>query len=119
MTNPLKGEVEVKLGKETYPCRLTIESLIKIETELDSGILQLTQKIANAEMKVSELSVVLHYALRGGGKDINLKDVYSIIQTAGIMDASIAVANLLSLTLSDPNADEDEKKKDEKQEKVA
>ena len=35
------------------------------------------------------------------------------------MDASIAVANLLSLTLSDPNADEDEKKKDEKQEKVA
>ena len=37
MTNPLKGEVEVKLGKETYQCRLTIKSLIKIETELKSS----------------------------------------------------------------------------------
>lgn len=119
MTNPMKGEVEVKLGKETYPCRLTIDSLIKIETELDSGILQLTQKIANAEMKVTELSVVLRYAIRGGGKDVSEKDVHNIIQNAGLIDASTAVANLLTLVLSDPNVDEDEKKKDEKQEKVA
>ena len=35
MTNPLKGEIEIELGGETYKCRLTIDSLVKIEDELD------------------------------------------------------------------------------------
>ena len=34
MANPLKGEVEVKLGSETYKCRLNIDALCRIEDEL-------------------------------------------------------------------------------------
>ena len=30
MANPLKGEIPLKLGKETYKCRLTIDSLVRI-----------------------------------------------------------------------------------------
>jgi hypothetical protein len=37
MTNPLKGQIEVTLGSETYKARLTIDSLVKIEDELDTG----------------------------------------------------------------------------------
>ena len=109
MTNPLKGQVEVSLGTETYKCRLTIDSLIKIENDLDIGILGLASKMATANVRIYELSVVLRYALRGGGNDIDEKELFKIIENAGIVDTSKAVANLLTDVLSDPN----EKKKQE------
>ena len=37
MANPLKGEIPLTLGKETYKCRLTIDALVRIEDELDKG----------------------------------------------------------------------------------
>ena len=45
MTNPLKGEIEIELGGESYKCRLTIDSLVKIEEELDKGIIELATDI--------------------------------------------------------------------------
>ena len=46
MANPLKGEIPLTLGKETYKCRLTIDALVRIEDELDKGILELATAIA-------------------------------------------------------------------------
>ena len=107
MTNPLKGQVEVSLGTETYKCRLAIDSLVKIENELDMGILGIATKMGNADVRIYELSVVLRYALRGGGNDIDQKEIFKIIEDAGIVSSSKAVAQLLADVLSDPN----EKKK--------
>jgi hypothetical protein len=107
MTNPMKGQVEVSLGIETYKCRLTIDSLIKIENELDMGILAIATKMSNANVRIYELSVVLRYALRGGGNDLDQKELFKIIENAGIVDTSKAVAQLLADVLTDPN----EKKK--------
>ena len=73
MTNPLKGEIEIELGGETYKCRLTIDSLVKIEDELDAGILELASNIAEAKVRLRTLIVVLRYALRGGGNDFDEK----------------------------------------------
>lgn len=112
MTNPMKGQVEVSLGIETYKCRLTIDSLIKIENELDMGILAIATKMSNANVRIYELSVVLRYALRGGGNDLDQKELFKIIENAGIVDTSKAVAQLLADVLSDPN----EKKKQEEAE---
>ena len=46
MTNPLKGEIEIELGGESYKCRLTIDSLVKIEDELNLGILEIASNIS-------------------------------------------------------------------------
>ena len=112
MTNPLKGQVEVQIGTETYPCRLTIDSLIKIETELGRGVLQIASQMAQADVRINDLSVVLNYALRGGGNDFNRRKIYQLIEGAGIVSASAAVASLLTDVLSDPN----EKKKQDTEE---
>ena len=61
MTNPLKGQIEVTLGSETYKCRLTIDRLVKIEDELDTGILELAQNIAQAKVRIRTLLV--YYAM--------------------------------------------------------
>ena len=112
MTNPLKGQIEVTLGSETYKCRLTIDSLVKIEDELDQGILELAQNISQAKVRIRTLLVVLRHALRGGGNDFDEKQVGQIISDIGIVSASTEVAKLLVATLNDNDSDEEDKKKE-------
>ena len=107
MTNPLKGEIEIEIGGETYKCRLTIDSLVKIEDELNAGILELASDIAEAKVRMRTLITVLRYALRGGGNDFDDKKIKQILSTTGIIEASTVVANLLASTLSDPEANEE------------
>tara|TARA_R100000734_G_C3319162_1_gene114473 strand:+ start:3103 stop:3447 length:345 start_codon:yes stop_codon:yes gene_type:complete len=111
MTNPLKGQIEVTLGSETYKCRLTIDHLVKIEDELDVGVLELAQQIAQAKVRIRTLIVVLKYALRGGGNDYDDRKVGQIISDVGIVVASTEVAKLLVSTLNDNDSDEEDKKK--------
>tara|TARA_Y100001951_G_C11133973_1_gene179775 strand:+ start:166 stop:516 length:351 start_codon:yes stop_codon:yes gene_type:complete len=113
MTNPLKGEVNIELGSETYKARLNIDALVKIETELDQGILKLASRISQADVRISELIVVLKAALRGGGNNLQDKDVGRIITDIGIVQASTEVAKLLATTLSDPEEREEQEGKQE------
>lgn len=110
MTNPLKGQITIKLGGTDYQCRLTVDSIIKIEEELDNGILKITQRISDADIRMKEMSVILLYALRGGGNNFQAKDVNKIIQSTGLINCSAAVANLLVATLNDDSGESDEKK---------
>ena len=103
MANPMKGEVEVTLGDNTYKTRLTVDSLIKIEEETGKGIVILAQRMAEADIKLSDISTILRYALRGGGNDFDNKKIYQIISEVGIIEATKVVANLITDTLSDPN----------------
>ena len=112
MTNPIKGQIEVTLGSETYKARLTIDSLVKIEDELDTGILELAQNIALAKVRIRTLLVVLRHALRGGGNDFDDKKIKEIITDIGIVSASTEVAKLLVSTLNFSDSDEEDKKKE-------
>ena len=112
MTNPLKGQTLVNLGGKDYTCRLTVDAIIKIETELDKGILGITQRLSEADVRVGELAVILLYALRSGSNDVSMDDVKKIIQSAGIVNTCSAVASLLVTTMSDPEAEESNSKKD-------
>ena len=111
MTNPLKGQIEVTLGSQTYKCRLTIDSLVRIEDELDTGILELAQNIAQAKVRIRTLLVVLRHALRGGGNDFDDKKIGQIISEVGIVVASTEVAKLLAATLTDNDSEEEVDKK--------
>ena len=107
MKNPLRGEVKVELGSETYKARLNIDALVRIETELNQGILMLASRISRADVRISELIVILKSALRGGGNDLTDKDIGRIITDIGIVKASTEVAKLLATTLSDPEEKEE------------
>ena len=114
MANPLKGEIPLTLGKETYKCRLTIDALVRIEDELDKGILELATAIAEAKVRIRTLIVVLKHALRGGGNDLQHNDVIKIVEDTGIVKATSAVANLLAKTLTDDSEETTDEGKLEK-----
>ena len=52
MVNQLRGERAIKLGEETFNCKLNFDSLVRIENALDTPILKLAEKISNAELKI-------------------------------------------------------------------
>ena len=52
-------------------------------------------------------------ALRGGGNDLQRKDVVNIVQEAGIVKATAAVANLLAKSLTDDSEEATDEGKQE------
>ena len=110
MMNPLKGEVPLELNGETYKCRLTIDSLVQIEEELGLGIIEIVTELSNAKVRIKWLLVILYHALRGGGNDFDDKKIKQILTEAGVAPATIAIARMVSSTLTDQNSDEGVKK---------
>ena len=110
MMNPLKGEVELELGGKTYTTRLTIDALVRIETALDKGIIEIVNDLSNAKTRINWLMVVLLQALRGGGNDFKDNDVKEILTKEGVASATVKVAQMLAGALTDIDSDEDVKK---------
>jgi hypothetical protein len=113
MANPLKGEVTLNLAGKDYKARLTIDAIMQIEDACDCGIIKLATKMGEADIRMSEILHVLLPALRGGGNDIQRTDVLKIVQEAGIVKSTAAVANLLAKSLTDDSEEEADEGKQE------
>ena len=70
-------------------------------------ILQIAQKVSEANLKATEISYILYTAIKGGGKDITEKQVSDIIWKVGFVDAIRSVGEIISMALS---SGENEKK---------
>ena len=105
-TNKLKGEILLNLAGKDYKARLTMNAIMQIETACNSGILKLATRMSEADIRMTEIIEVLLPALRGGGNDLNKQDVIKIVEQAGIVKSTTAVANLLAQTLTDDSQEE-------------
>lgn len=110
MMNPLKGEVELELGGKTYTTRLTIDALVRIETALDKGVIEIVNELTNARVRINWLMIILLHALRGGGNDLKDADIKEILTKEGVASATVKVAQMLAGALTDIESDEDVKK---------
>ncbi len=113
MANPLKGEITVQLADKDYKCRLTVDAIMQIEDACDCGVIKLATKMSEGDIRLNEIINVLTPALRGGGNDLQRKDVVNIVQEAGIVKATAAVANLLAKSLTDDSEEATDEGKQE------
>ena len=111
--NKHKGEVRVVLGGKEYKARLTVNSIIAIEDAVDMGIIKLAQKMSEGDVRLSHVISVLTPALRGGGNDLQANDVVELVQRTGLVNSIKAVAELLTVSLSD-NSEERTQKRESK-----
>jgi hypothetical protein len=58
MANPARAEVDLTLGDVTHKLRLTYEAIAEIE-DTCSSLFDLSQRLSEGKIKLSELSVVL------------------------------------------------------------
>jgi len=112
MTNPLKSQFELNLGKQTYKARLTVEALMQIEKSVGCGVIKLATRMADGDISINDVIAVLLPAIRGGGNDIEEKDLHKIMSQVGVVECTRAVAELLANTLrvTDEEDEESEKK---------
>lgn len=116
MANPLKAQVNITLGDTDYKARLTIDAIIQIEEKVGCGIIKLATRMGDADIRMVDLLSVLTPALRGGGNNIQEKEVKKIVSEVGIVATAKAVAELLAASLQPPEEEgeeEGEKKKEE------
>jgi ribosomal protein L7/L12 len=108
MANKNRGEVEVELGDQTYPTRLNLDGISRIENDLNMSIVQAAQRLSEGAMQIDQLTVILNRALKGGGNKVEVKDVKKIIWDAGLAEAMKAVGEILSGVLGVSDEDDDE-----------
>ena len=113
MANPLKGQIEAELAGQTYKARLTMESIMGIETTLGTSLLKTATQMAEGDVGVTQIINILHPALRGGGNDLSIKDVMQIVEKAGIVKSTVAISSILSKTLNADAGEDSEKKPEE------
>mgnify|MGYP003147944899 FL=1 len=111
MANPMKGQIKVKLGDKEYNARLTIDAIMQIEDAVGCGIIKLATKMADADIRMSDVVTVLLYALRGGGKDFQESDIKKIVQNTGIVESTAAMSTLIAQSLSSDSEEKEGKKK--------
>jgi hypothetical protein len=113
MANKLKGESTLNLAGKDYKARLTINAIMQIEDACNMGIIKLAQNMSEGDIRLSQIISVLTPALRGGGNNLQEKDIINIVQDAGIVKATTAVASLLASSLTDDSEEEADEGKQE------
>lgn len=96
MTNPHRGEVNVSLAGQTYKTKLNLDAIARVETQLGRSIVKVAQRLAEGDMTTNEIAIILHKAIRGGGTNIDLKEVNALIWDAGLADAMKAVGEVIA-----------------------
>jgi len=114
MANPLKAQVDITLGGTDYKARLTIDAIIQIEEKVGCGIIKLATRMGDADIRMADLLSVLTPALRGGGNNIQEKEVKKIVSEVGIVATAQAVAELLAASLQPPKEEGDEEEEAQK-----
>jgi hypothetical protein len=113
MSNLQKGIHNVNLAGKDYQTRLTLDSIVEIEQATGTGIIKLCQRMAESDISITDIILVLNKGLRGGGNDVQEKDTKKIIEKAGIIESTRAVATMLTASLTTDSDEEGTKKNEE------
>jgi hypothetical protein len=103
--NPKRGELKIKLGKNEYSGKVTLEVIQRIETALDMGIIQIAQSASNGSLKLTEMIFILTPVIKAGNNETSEKEIGQSLWQGGVADGMKAVANIVSVTLG---SEEDE-----------
>ena len=93
---------------------MTVDSLIRIETALGQSIVQLTTKLSEGHLSLSETSFIIHSAMKGGGSDIKDNEVSQLIYESGLAEGMRVCGELLANVLQGGQR-ETEKKQEEQE----
>jgi|TARA_Y100000015_G_C2325928_1_gene58890 hypothetical protein len=114
MVNPQRGELQVKLGKELLKARLTIDALIRIENANRCSIVQTAQKLGEGKATITEIVNVIQPALKGGGNNLDQKDVSKMVWEAGLIEGMRVAGEILTVALNSGVPDEGNEEAEEK-----
>ncbi len=103
MTNAARGEVELRLGDETYTLRPTFAALCAIESELGRGILKIADDMANRQICIKDMASIIAVTARAAGHQVDEAGIGDGILQVGLISVIPAVLDLLRKALTGPS----------------
>ena len=108
--NKLKAEKILKFNDNEYKARMSLDTIIRIEQALSCSILKLGNKLAQADITITEIISVITLALRAGGNNRQDKEVKVLVADIGLLEAIKMAGELVTLALNVDDDTDDEKK---------
>ena len=108
--NKMRAEKLVHFNDKEYKARMSLDTIIRIEQALGCSILKLGNKLAQADITMTEMISVITLALRAGGNNLKDKEVKVLISEIGLLEGIKMAGELVTLALNVDDDTEDEKK---------
>ncbi len=102
MANEQRGEIELKLGDETYTLRPTFEALCAIEGRLGAGVLEIAERMAARRIGFREVAAIIFETAKAGGHKLDEAKVGEAILEVGLLAVVAPILGLLRRALSGP-----------------
>ena len=107
MTNPKRGELKLKLGQKTYDCKVSMDTIMRVEANTGRGILKIANGLQDADLSAQDMVSIITPILRSSGADLKDKDVQKLIWEAGFAEGIRLVAEVIVFIIGDgDNAEE-------------
>jgi len=100
MVNKLRGEVEVNLNQKAYKTKLSLDGIVRIETELGKSILEVANDLMQQKVKMQEVITILTQAIRGGGNNMTPKQIGQEVYSAGLIESFRVCGEILTNTIT-------------------
>ena len=116
MTNLLKAEKTINFPNNvSYKARMSLEIMMQIESAIGTSFLKVAQRLSSGELTLTEIITIITLSIRGGGNNIEEKDIRKLVSEMGLKNAIAMTGDLLTLALAESDSGNlsDEEKKSE------
>lgn len=100
MLNPQRGELKISLGEKTYNGRVTLDTLMRIESGLGMGLVKIAQKLQEGDLRVNELLSIITPIIRAGGNSVDQKEVGEVLWAAGLAEGMRVAGEIIAYALT-------------------
>ena len=90
----------IKLGKKEFKARVTLDTIMRIETAPGKGVVKIAYGLQEADISMSDILQILTPVIRAGGNDVNEKDIGQAVFDAGLTEGIRVAAEIIALTLN-------------------
>lgn len=98
--NSYRGEISVKLKDQYYILKLTFDQLVKLEQEVNKGILKIAKDFSEGNYGIHDIAALLWFSLSEEGRQIyTIASLGNLVLESGLSTYASHCIDLLSLTL--------------------
>ncbi len=103
VANKERGDVALDLDGTEYTLRPTFEALCIIEGRLDSGILEIAERLATHRIGLREVTTVIFETAKAGGHKVDEGEIGEAVLRVGLLTVVAPILNLLRRALAGPS----------------
>jgi len=97
MSNPLRGDVELKTPDKAYTMRMSVNAIINLEDHFEMGINDIADMLGDEKgMRIRNVRTVVWYALKDHQPEITEEEAGEAITQAGFGQTVLAIQKAMT-----------------------